>query len=457
MFIQLHFSMRSLAQFDVSWYLKEKRSRKTARRKLREWRAFHGSNWDRAAIDASYGDTSEVLRLVAGSQAPSSDRATRKGRIVFVAPEQFSLLENPVGCLEALQRLAADLRMPKIRSVHIDLGNVKSYDVGANALLDVLVDEVYFKAKRSKRKVRWTGRYPANGKLKRLVKALGVIKKLEVVHEYPEAHVAAKLEAFDDRCRNYLRAVRPSETDKKSRVTQRFADHLTGCLKRVGKEFAPGARHLLCRYVSEVLDNAEQHAGMIDWTIQGYLDTHRAPWMCEIVIFNFGRTIAETFQALPPVSYTSSMVSPYLEAHRKKGFFQIGWNPEDLYTLIALQQYVSTKNHKVTDTRGNGTFDLIRFFEQMCLECREGSSDVKPIMTLISGRTRVLFDGTYPMRLNAAGVGVIAFNEDNDLLQRPDPAFVMPISSATFPGTVLSIKFPLSSDQSSIRALGVAK
>lgn len=439
--------MRALAKFDVSLFLKEKRERKLSRRRLRDWRAKNNRPRDRAAIDATFGDTSQVLELVSGTVPKSAGRSTAKGRVTFSAPENFSLIENPSGCLKALQVFASDLRTARIRSVHIDLSRVKAYDVGANSLLDVLVDEVYWNAKRSKRRVRWTGKYPANRSLKRLVKALGVIKKLEVEHEYPAPKEAARLEAFDARCRHYIRAVRASETDKKSRVTQRFADHLTGCLKRIGREFTPGARHLLCRYVSEVLDNAEEHAGMFDWTVQGYLDTHRAPWMCEIVLFNFGKTIAETFHALPADAYTRTMVAPYLDTHEKRGLFRSGWRPDDLYTLIALQQSVSTKNVTAADTRGNGTFDLIRFFQQLCLECREESADLQPVMTLISGRTRILFDGTYQMSMNGSGLGVIAFNQQNDLMQTPDPAYVTTLSTATFPGTILCIKFEMSSKQ----------
>lgn len=447
--------MRYLAQTNVPLYLKEKREKKRERRKHREWRARRQVN-DREAVDASYGDSSKILNLVADQHPVPSERFAKKGRVTFVAPANFSLLENPVGCLEALKKLAAELKIPRVRRVHIDLGGVTAFDVGANGLLDVLVDEVDWKARRSKRKIRWTGRYPANQALRRLVKALGVIKKLGVEHEYPEAQVAAKLEAFEDRCRHYVRAVRPSETERKARVTQRFADHLSECLARIGRSFTPEARHLLCSYVTEVLDNAEEHSGLFDWSVQGYLDTHKLPWVCEIVIFNFGNSIAKTFQNLPVLSYTRKMVEPYLVAHQRKGFFRQGWSHEDLFTLIALQQSVSTKNRSNLDTRGNGTVDLIRFFQRLCLECRADGTELKPKMALISGTTRILFDGTYEMKKNGVGLGVIAFNQANDLLLAPDPAYVTSISSVTFPGTVLSIKFPLSLGQSTTQVVGSA-
>ncbi|MEJ1162482.1 hypothetical protein V9K97_02215 [Variovorax sp. CCNWLW186] len=437
--------MRSLAAVDVSRFLKEKRERKAFRRNHRKWRAASNQS-DQEEIDAHYGEHSTVIRLLADGLVPSA-RAVRKRRVIFEAPENFSIIENPDECLDALRRLAADLLVEKPRSIHINLGKVKQYDVGANAILDVLVAEVSFKARKERRKVRWTGQYPADKKLKRLIRALGVIKKLQIVHEYPEPEEAAKLEAFDDRCRHYMRAVRLTEVDKKSRVTQQFADHLSGCLERVGRQFTPAARHLLCRYIGEILDNAEEHAGMMDWSIQGYLDTHRAPWVCEIVLFNFGKTFSQNFRDLDSDSYTRDMISRYVESHSKKQLFKKSWNPDDLYTLIALQQHVSTKNYTKDDTRGNGTYDLMMFFERVCSECLAEGSALNPIMTLISGGTRILFDGRYRMKPNGAGSGVIAFNDANDLHQKPDPTSVMHMDSATFPGTVLSIKFPISAEQ----------
>ena len=54
---------------------------------------------------------------------------------------------------------------------------------------------------------------------------------------------------------------------------------------------------------------------MFDWAIQGYLDTLLDVPMCEVVIFNFGRTIAQTFEDLPPEAYTSRQIQKYIDLH----------------------------------------------------------------------------------------------------------------------------------------------
>lgn len=441
--------MEHLAKVNVPLYLRNKRAAKDNRRKHRAWRAQQRSEKEEAAVNAEFGDQSKILLMMGDGCAPASSLAdVRKGRVRFVAPEVFSMMDNPGETIAALADFAKKLSIPRVRSVRIDLNKVKVYDLAANALLDVLVDEVKVKAKQTHRKIHWRGSYPADNDQRRLVRSLGVIKFLEVSHEYTSQEEAALVEAFHARAKHYVRAVRANETDKKSRVTQRFADHINKCLSHIRRELRPSARKKLCDYVGEILDNAEEHAGMFDWTIQGYLDTSTTDHICEIVVFNFGKTIADSLMALPTDSYTRRKVEPYLDAHSHKGIFSTGWKIDDLLTLIALQGSVSSKNLSDSDTRGNGTVDLIAFFQKVTNECRtKPDSKTDARMTLVSGSTTILFDGTYEMRLED-GPGIIAFNSENDLLVRPDPEYVKHLGSPFFPGTVLSIKFPLSPDSS---------
>jgi hypothetical protein len=440
--------MEHLAKINVPLYIRNKRARKEERRTHRLWRAQQRQAREQEAVNAEFGPESKVVAMLAKNGKAASAVDISKGRVRFVAPEVFSVMEDPQGTISALRDLAAQIKsMPKIRSVQLNLHRVKKYDLGANALLDVLVDEVEVKRKQTRRKIRWSGSYPADLEQRRLVRSLGVIKFLEVAQEYVSADEASRIEAFHDRAKHYVRAIRPREADKKSRVTQRFADHINKCLRHILRELTPTARKKLCDYVGEILDNAEEHAQMFDWTIQGYLDTTAEGLICELVIFNFGRTIADSFQALPPAphGYTRTMVQPYLDAHSKKGFFSSGWCEADLLTLIALQGGVSSKNFSEADTRGNGTVDLITFFQKVAAECqREDGAKTRARMTLVSGSTGIFFDGKYEMVSTDQKPGIIAFNAENDLRTRPDPEYVRHFSTADFPGTILSIKFSMS-------------
>lgn len=447
--------MEHLAKINVPLYIRNKRANKDGRRKHRLWRLQQQAEKDKAAINIEFGEQSKILLMVGTEGTPPKPAVARKGRIRFIAPEVFSVMENPIGTISALADFACQLAIPKVRSVRIDLNKIKTYDLAANALLDILVEEVTAKARQTRRKVKWNGSYPADDDQRRLVQSLGVIKFLEVAHEYAPQEEASRVVAFHDRAKHYIRAVRANETDKKSRVTQRFADHVNKCLGHIGRELQPAARKKLCDYVGEILDNAEEHAGMFDWTIQGYLDTSTTDLICEIAIFNFGRSIAESLTALPTDNYTRKKVQPYLDTHAAKGIFSNGWKIDDLLTLIALQGSVSSKNFSDLDTRGNGTVDLITFFQKVTNECRiQLGSKSNARMALISGSTGIFFDGKYEMKKVGNGPGVIAFNEQNDLLVRPDPAYVKHLNGASFPGTILSIKFPLSSDSSTSAVSG---
>lgn len=433
---------KHFAKTDVPRYLHVKRARKADRRKHRQWIANIKIKAQHEALFSQFGRRSKIVCMMAKDELAS--KVIRKGRLRFALPSSFSITDSPERTLVALGNLACQMHTQRLNSVFLDFEKLTQYDLGANGLLDVLVDELSTQARQTKRSIRWRGIYPVDPAHRRFLQAMGVIKRLKIEHEYPTKDEEDKLALFDTRCKHYVRALRPREADKKGRITQRFADHINRCLDSVGRELTPGARGQLCQYVGEIIDNAEEHAGMLDWTIQGYLDTHLPVPMCEIAIFNFGRTIAHSFDELSPNSYTRQQIQKYIDLHKEKGFFRSGWRKEDLYTLIALQGNVSSKNFSEADTRGNGTVDLIEFFQRVHAECTKGQESPEARMTIVSGSTYVLFDGKYQMAQNSEGNRIIAFNDANDLHQKPDSKYIRQLDGAEFPGTIISLKFPLS-------------
>lgn len=440
---------KHFAKTNIPRYLKEKRGRKLTRRSHREWRALERGRANVAMLYERFGHRSKIVEMIANG-LPDPER-TRKGRIGFRMPAEFSIIDGPERALAALSDLAKQMRARRLGSIFLDQRALAKYDLCANGLLDVLVDELSTEARRTGRKIRWRGAYPSDPVIRRYVQAMGVIRRLQIEHEYPEPDEAARLEVFDARAKHYVRPLRPREADKKTRVTAQFADHVNRCLGRVGRKLTPEALSRMCKYVSEILDNAEEHAGMLDWTIQGYLDTHSEQLMCEIAIFNFGKSIAQTLDDLPETSYTKQQqVRRYLDLHTKRGLFRPGWRKEDLLTLIALQGNVSSKNFSEDDTRGNGTVDLIEFFQNVHRECSDGAVPSGVRMAIVSGSTFILFDGKYKMVENAAGGRIIAFNHANSLAEKPDPEYVRPLEGVSFPGTAVGIQFLLKANGSTV-------
>lgn len=66
-------------------------------------------------------------------------------------------------------------------------------------------------------------------------------------------------------------------------------------------------------------------------------------------------------------------------------------------------------------------------------------------MAILSGGTYILFDGTYRLGAGPNNARQIAFNTSNDLKLQPDHRYVRGLGGLQFPGTVISIKFPLAS------------
>ena len=381
---------KHLAKTNVPLYLQKKRSRKGARRAHRVWKEKVEARAHNAELDRRFGAASKIVAMMAS--VDPSPAVFRKRGVRLPLPGTFSILDNPGLAIGAVSEFASQLRAQQLGRIYLDFTKVVSQDLGANGLLDVLVDELQTQAKRTGRQIKWRGTFPKSASDRRFMRSMGVIKRLKIAHEYLEDSEAAAIVLFNERCKHYTRSEKPTHADKKSRVTQQFADHINNCLSHVGRRLHLGARSRMCDYVGEIIDNAEQHGLMGDWSIQGYLDTSLTTPICEIVIFNFGRTIAESFEALNRDSYTRQQVQKYIDLHQNGGFFRPDWRKEDLYSLIALQGGVSTKNHTAADTRGNGTVDLITFFQKMHKECTANEHEEAARMALLSGSTFILFD-----------------------------------------------------------------
>ena len=317
-------------------------------------------------------------------------------------------------------------------------------DLAAEAILDLVAKEINYEFKRRNKKLRFQGHYPNSDRLQRLLRGIGIIKSLHVKHEFLPKSQESKIEVFDQ---NYSKIQR-TDVGAMSDVelaAKNFVDYINRCLKRVGKELTEDAVDRLSTYTGEIIGNAEEHSGENSWYIAGYYDDHDESHLCEIAIFNFGRTFAETFTELPQDTFAYEAISPYISKHRANNFFNSSWNAEDLLTLVALQGDVSSKNESKEDTRGNGTVEMIEFFDKISREL--SPNDSPPEMAIISGSSHIRFDGIYSLADDRSGRKIIAFNPQNDLNYPPDTKYVSNLSPLRFPGTLISIKFTISEEQ----------
>ncbi|AWH48096.1 hypothetical protein C1925_02420 [Stenotrophomonas sp. SAU14A_NAIMI4_5] len=87
---------------------------------------------------------------------------------------------------------------------------------------------------------------------------------------------------------------------------------------------------------------------------------------------------------------------------------------------------------------------MMEFFQRISDACSdEGTGD--PEMVLVSGDTHIRFHRKYKMKKDeATGREIIAFNKENSTSELPDGELVRTMVGASFPGTLISINFPLS-------------
>jgi hypothetical protein len=280
--------------------------------------------------------------------------------------------------------------------------------------------------------------------VRRFIKAMGIIKHMGLKHEALPKEETEKLRFFDSRNKSYRLNPDAKSADFKDVQQRKFVDFIDQCLRFNNWELSDIGKQSLGQYTGEILANAEDHAEFIDWSVQGYLDTGAEVPTCEIAIFNFGKSIAETLSVLDRGSLAWDRLSPYVDKHMANGYFSKGWRLEDLLTVVALQQHISSKNTAECDSRGQGTVYFIDFFQQMHDFCAKEGTNSKAKMSIVSGGTYILFDGTYRLTTRSDGNKVIAFNTDNDLDQKPDPKYVRALEGVHFPGTIISVRFPLS-------------
>jgi len=369
------------------------------------------------------------------------------GKIGVNIPKVFSVIENPEITIKTILLFTEAIRSKRIKQVYFDHSNLKSIDLAAETIFDFIVLELNRESRSRKRSLDIVGgHYPKDPDLKRYLKAVGIIKNLGIRHEYLDPREEGKLEIFRMRNKKLAWSRSAGSADYKDKAVKDFVDHVDKCLSHRSKRLSKYGIKSLTDFTGEVLDNAEEHTDLDDWTIVGYLDSAKPEQICEIAIFNFGNTYADTFKELDKNDYAYKAIEKYIEVHRKSGLFSSGWKEEDLLTVVALQESISSKNRSSEDTRGSGTITLLEFFQRIHQEC---NTKEKPCieMCILSGSTFIMFDGTYKLELDKSGRKIIAFNRENSLEKTPDKKYVRNLDKFFFPGTIISIRFPLNSEK----------
>ncbi|MGH8546152.1 MAG: hypothetical protein ACREX3_21525 [Gammaproteobacteria bacterium] len=347
----------------------------------------------------------------------------------------FSLIDGPEETLRVFGRLVACAKHLRTESIQIDHKRCESLDYEAEVVLGTLALEA-----STQHGVLFGGTLPDAQQQKDIILAAGLPSILGVPLPEPEGFL--KFDLFHGK-KAYDTA---SHSSQKEQATTRLTEYIDVCLRRYGFRLSSEGAHYLSSLAGEVISNAEEHSGRRDWWIAGYLHQSSAGKYgdCHITIFNFGKTLCESLHELPREALLRRDIEKLVQDHTRRGLFRRPhWTEENLWTLYALQEGVSRRNVGVTELfdYGQGTADMIEFFQQLGQSKAAQSS---PKMCVVSGRTHILFDGTYRLQRQPSREGeerrIIAFNEANDLQQAPDPKYVRNLNGG-FPGTLISLRF----------------
>lgn len=367
----------------------------------------------------------------------------------LIVPKTFSISENSEESMYFLKRLFHCLFTEKPKLILIDYAICEYLDVDASACMDLILDgfiKYYNRCINKGHKVKIDRILPINfadkPNISDVLFSIGAYKNVKNFETIKNPN--ANFLAFNLR-------IGDNQHDKKGVLKEihetEIVDYVIDCLAISGHELNPIAESNLSKVVGEVMANAEEHSNFRYRYAIGYFvkpnKINNGLGVFKLSIFNFGQTIYESFSKNE--NSNSEIVKKMADLsvkYTQDGLFKKAkYEEETLWTLYSLQEGVtSLKDWK----RGKGTIRFIdRFFKLKGDDCSDNISK----LTLISGNSKIIFDGTYPLKEivkgnNAKPMQVMTFNDSGDISEVPNEKFVTFVPP-TFPGTLITAKICL--------------
>lgn len=371
--------------------------------------------------------------------------------IVLPVPKIFSLIEYGPESFNFIKLLFLALYSRKAVKIQIDYQHCTRIEPDASAVLDVLLREFIQNIHmcRSLRLSTTRSIEPINFQRPEIEKILfsigsySVLRKLSI--KFPG------IESFP------LRTGTFTEPKKRELDNTELVDYIITCLSKCNRILTGDAERELSDIIGEVMANAEEHSSTKRRFVIGYFtfspEDPNTLGTFHLVIFNFGDTIYQKFK--DPNCPNQGVVKQMTELSRQylsKGWFRSlidepSFEEETLWTLYSLQQGVT----RFKDWhRGSGTMEFIESFFSLK---GDDLPDEDSRLTLFSGNTRIIFDGSYkpntvfrPDELNGAEIPIkiMTFNRSCKIDKRPDRKFVN-FADNFFPGTMIVAKIRIKS------------
>ena len=348
-------------------------------------------------------------------------------KAIIKIPREFCFIRNPEQTLEVLKQINYFFDKTKIEEIFFDYSECELLGLDASVVTDVIVIDGLKYRKRLDIPSKLNGNFPKTNSAIQVFINSGLLKHLDI-SDGVEDPLVERLEPF---------VKNKSSLD----LTNEVILYYQKCLQRNGYELTSKGIDKFNNLVGEIIDNLGTHSGEDgDWFVSGHFAQRENNELGKgtLTFISFGNTIYESLKE-PTVS---PIIKKKLDAHTKchKKLFEIGsWDEETSWTVFALQYKISRFNSKADPDRGTGT---IKFIQNFSILGKTFEND-KPLMTILSGNTHILFDGTYNLKskiVRNKEIPVIAFNKENDLRKRPDKKVVKLLKNK-FPGTIITVEF----------------
>lgn len=195
-------------------------------------------------------------------------------------------------------------------------------------------------------------------------------------------------------------------------------------------------------YVSEVLNNAEDHSpNGTEWFVNGisFREIQHDHKIVEfnLSIINFGQSMYEGFEETREQNYNQYKTLEDLYAIHQQLFSPFNkFSREALFTLYMLNETISRLKFK-EESRGHGTMNFIESFLKLG-KYGDVNSDFISVLNIVSGHTRLTCDNNYKP-YKRGDMRVISLNNNNDNKKLPDSRYLK-TENEYFPGTILECK-----------------
>lgn len=254
-------------------------------------------------------------------------------------PKYFDLYDNPEKSLLFISAATKLIARGKRSSYLFNYKKNKTHCLGLECLLGVALTA----ARRNSinfndTMIQINGVYPKDEQYLEIIRDIGLVKEinnstpgnvLDATQASKKINPKQRIFSADSIGKESASAF---AHDAKNKTAEDFTKYINNCLNDHNLKLVSDAENHLTSCMGELLDNAERHCGLEQrprWYLRGFVNNNVKNPICELAVFNFGKTIDETFNDLPKDHFSlTQQVIPYINRHiNKRGMFKGIYSP----------------------------------------------------------------------------------------------------------------------------------